>query len=41
VAVIKIRAPPFNRAAAYRAYQGSRAFGEHCIYIAFTSKIGA
>ena len=41
VAVTKVRAPPFNRAAACGACRGGGAFGKHCIYIAFTSKIGA
>ena len=41
VAVTKVRAPPFNRAAACGACRGGGAFGEHCICMAFTSKIGA
>ena len=42
VAVTKVRAPPFNRAAACGACQGGGGgFGEHCICMAFTSKIGA
>ena len=41
MAVTKVRARPFNRAAACRAYRVRGAFSKHYIYIAFTSKIGA
>ena len=39
--VAKVHAPPFNCAAARRACRGGGVFGEHCICMAFTSKIGA
>ena len=41
MAVTKVRARPFNRAAAYGACRGGGAFGKHCICMAFTGKIGA
>ncbi len=42
LAVTKVRAPPFNRAAACGACRaGGGIIGEHCICMAFTSKIGA
>ena len=40
--VIKVHAPPFNRAAACGTCRGGGGvIGEHCICMAFTSKIGA
>ena len=41
VAVTKVRVPSFNRAAACGECRGGGVFGEHCICMAFTSKIGA
>ena len=41
IAVIKVYIPPFNRTAARGACRGGGVFGEHCICMAFTSKIGA
>ena len=40
VAVTKVRAPPFNHAAACGECR-VEVFSEHCICMAFTSKIGA
>ena len=39
--VTKVYAPPFNRAAACGACWGGGGISEHCICMAFTSKIGA
>jgi len=41
MAVTKVRARLFDRAAACGACRGGGAFGKHCICMAFTSKIGA
>ena len=38
--VTKVYAPPFNRAAACGACRGGGGIGEHCICMAYTSKIG-